>query len=1138
MLFLYQSNRLETLAQMMMQVQQKTPLSSPFSPEHILIQSQGMRRYVEQFLAKNQGIAANIQFSLPAQFAWQLMRVHLPHVSALNPFSSEVLRWRLLALFSSETFANNDDFQAARESLSDYLNNGAFAQYQLAGELADIFDQYLVYRPDWIAAWQNHQQPKELAQEPHANWQKAVWRYLDDGSYSTAHRAQLWQDLLTQLSQPENPSHERYCIFGIASMAPMYLTLLKQLSLHHDVHIFALNPCELYWGDLKELREIAQEETLALRDFSPEAEMGHPLLASLGKQGRDFFNQLSEYEAQNRDEHNIFPATSLSGSLLHQLQYDIQTLSLPEPYHAQTVLDQQLHYLQQSVFPKQPETERSVQATFNQGNPTQRILAQLKADKSIQIHNCHSPLRELTVLKEQLLAILSERNDIELHDIAVLTSNIEPYAPFIEAIFGTHCADKKPLFYNIADVKRAHTLSLLKTLSQLLELFNSRFEVDNVLSLLKNDGLLRAAKLSHDDYPLIADTVKQLNIHWGINQKHRQQFNNENQKPNDLFTWQSGLNRIISGWLLPENESNAWQNIQPFSMNPAFLNIMSRFVLWVNRLCQWQEKWQQAASVSEWCDRTRELIETFYQQDKDDLTAYQQLDQSLQQWQAESELAQLNTLISANVATQHINRFLQSQSDSGFLRGGITFCSMVPMRSLPFKVLCLLGLNDGDFPHNTPVSVFDLIHKKPRSGDRSRRNDDRYLFLESLISAREILYLSYVGKDIRTNNERAASVLLNELIDCVAEKVALPRKILHQNWPINHPLQPFSRQYFSGCPDLFSTRQDYADALNHENNTRTPFIELSPLPSDAPQATQAIEQDDLIQFWRNPLKHFLKQHYAWSPPYFQEEHDSNEPFEEQDRALNDAFLRAIRQHQSFEETAQILNQKNQLPDGELASLISQEWIIQAKKCNEHLDSTSFQALPAIKQTLVLDSGSLNTVLEHLTKQGQILFSDQFLRAGNQRNTLEASDKTHLILLHLIYCASEVALPKTTQLVALNHIITLPEIPKAIAQNTLNNWLKYHQIGQTQILPFIPRLQWEIISSLKENWTENDIIQKAQSIYATNAYTKSIVDYDEVKLIWLRHPNEKTPYESPLFCPLIHELFFPLQECIEAINNKT
>ena len=394
MLRLYQSNRLEDLAAMLQKVQQTKPLSEPLLPEEIIVQSQGMRRFIGNYLAEHGGIAANIRFSLPAGFNWQLTRALLPDIPELSPFDTEVMRWQLLGLFVSDGLSRPETAQA-QAALSGYLCGGGTAAYQLAGELADIFDQYLVYRPDWIDAWQRD---RLLGLGGDEAWQAELWRFLNDGQ-TAPHRVEMWHRLEQALqSPPDGLLPERICVFGIAALAPMYLQLLHALAQHTEVHIFALNPASEYWGNIIEPAQI-----LAAGGDADPAAAGHPLLASLGKQGRDFFNALAESEAST--DLSAYPEAPLSDSLLHRLQYGLQTLTLPDKT-----------------------------ATL---------------DDSIRIVCAHSPLRELQILKDRLLELLAHDPTLQPRDIAVLTPNIEPYAPYIEAVFGQESG--RPLPYSAAD---------------------------------------------------------------------------------------------------------------------------------------------------------------------------------------------------------------------------------------------------------------------------------------------------------------------------------------------------------------------------------------------------------------------------------------------------------------------------------------------------------------------------------------------------------------------------------------------------------------------------------------------------------------------------------------------------------------
>ena len=502
MLYLYQSNRLENLARVFTGLQKLMPPENPLAAEEIVVQSQGMRRFLNLHLAKELGVAANLKFSLPAGLTWRLMRECLPGLPELSPFAPEVMRWRLLDLFQSQAFQTASEYAAARAALQSYLASGQAAAYQLSGQLADIFDQYLVYRPQWISAWQ---QGRLLELGEDEIWQAELWRFLDDGSSNAPHRVAMWQQLLAALSADKLP--QRFFVFGIATMAPMYLQLLEAMAEHCDVHIFALNPSSEYWGNVIEAAQILQSG-----DDIDLSQSGHPLLASLGKQGRDFFDALAE--AHISEERSYFSDDAQTApTLLQRLQHDIQTLSLP--------------------------------AAKQEHAP---------ADSSIRIHAAHSPLRELHILKDQLLALLAEHPDWQPHDIAVLTPNIEPYSPYIEAVFGQAQGGAQALPYSISDVKLSRRQPLLHALAQTLALLESRFEVDYLLPLLENDLVLRRFALSRDDLPLLHDTIAALNVHWGLNSTMRGEFG----AASSLFTWQQALERLILGWMLPESTHAVW----------------------------------------------------------------------------------------------------------------------------------------------------------------------------------------------------------------------------------------------------------------------------------------------------------------------------------------------------------------------------------------------------------------------------------------------------------------------------------------------------------------------------------------------------------------------------------------------------
>ncbi|MFV2029322.1 exodeoxyribonuclease V subunit gamma [Neisseria sp. S1] len=1068
MLYLYQSNRLETLADIFCVLHQQLPLSQALVPEEVVVQSQGMRRYLNQYLAGKTGIAANLRFSLPAGLSWRLMRELLLGIPELSPFHPEVLRWRLFDLFQNSAFHEQSVCPAAYRALHGYLGSSDTAAYQLAGQLADIFDQYLVYRPQWIESWQSG---GLYGLGDDEIWQAELWRYLDDGGNHAPHRVALWQQLLGALDAEHLP--ERFFVFGIATMAPMYLQLLQALAEHCDVHIFALNPSSHYWGNVIEAAQILKSE-----EDTDLSQSGHPLLASLGKQGRDFFDALTE--AGVAQERSFYVDSESQAGMLQQLQQDIQNLVLPG----------------------------------SEGN--------CLPDGTIRIRCAHSPLRELQILKEELLEVLAANPDWQPHDIAVLTPNIEPYSPYIEAVFGQAQGSAQALPYSVSDVRLSRRQPLLYALEQILALFDSRFEVDKILPLLESNLILRRFNLTHEDLPLLHTIIAELNIRWGLDGNMRRNHGADD----NLFTWQQGLDRLVLGWMLPEGDQSLWEGVSAWHSEPNQLAVLSQFSAFLNALAKHYRLWQQAADTAQWCARVRGLLGELFAPEEDDQAAVQQIEQSLVRWQEEASLAQFEGALPLHTVIRHIGRFLDSESEAGFLRGGITFCSMVPMRSLPFRMICLLGLNDGDYPRNTKAAGFDLISRYPQKGDRARRDDDRYLFLEAILSAREILYLSYIGRDIQNNEILAPSSLLSELIDTLAAMAGMRSSEYGKKYIVQHPLQVFSRRYFDAESGYRSSRADYADALNRPLNGSRPFFDGA-FTKQQDTAETLITQSDFLSFWRNPVRAWLQGQLGWREPYRDEAWEAAEPFEPNRSDIVYAeYTEARRTHADFGSVGHRLRAQSLLPPGELGRLWQQRFEIAAKSLDGTLCLS--RKLPPQAYTLMLAGYALEGSLGHCYQHGQIFFLD---------SQPYAPQKISLYLQHLIFCAVRPSESPCfeSHILYPDHHAKLPAITQENACKQLEKWLDYFRIGQSRPLPFFAKTSFAVAERLLATDDREAAENEAFSQYLGSKMSKGQCDYTEVRLVFGH--DDALPIETPLFWNLIENLVVPLLEVLATDKTE-
>jgi exodeoxyribonuclease V gamma subunit len=816
MLRLYQSDKLEYLAQLL--AEQNLPPASPFQPETIVVQSQGMGRWISLRLAEQLGVCAHTRFCLPASFVWDLLREFFGDLPRRSAFSCEVLTFRVM-----DWLGQPENLRRAPR-LQGYLRDGRdLRRLQLATRIADVFDQYLVYREDWIRAWENGD---TLGLDEDERWQALLWRDLSAAEPAT-HRARLMGELLRRLGRGDRPLPQdeeitarlprRLTVFGVSALPPVFLNVLHALSEHIDVSLYALNPCREYWGEIRDPREIGR----LARDSRPEdlyLEVGHPLLASLGKQGREFFDSLAECA----EPYGFFRDEPPRDSILRILQADILEL-----------VDRR----------------------------TAGRLPVSAADRSLQIHVCHSPMREVEVLRDQLLALFDRMPGLEPGDVAVLTPDIERYTPYIEAVFAAS-RDTPYIPYSIADRGQRHQHPLLESFLALLDLPDCRFPVDATLGFLEQPAILRKFGLGADDLPLVHGWARAVGTRWGRDGTHKGDY----QLPEiPRHTWRDSLQRLLLGYALPQElaggEPPLFGATLPYDdIEGSRALVLGRFAEFLETLFEWADRLGQTLPLSDWADRLGLFADRLFDPRDEDEATLLQLRGTFDLLRELADQAGFREPVDIRTVRCWLAERLGQPSGSvGFLTGCVTFCAMVPMRSLPFKVVAVLGLDHDSFPRHRHPPGFDLLARHPRRGDRSRRVDDRYLFLETLLSAREVLYLSYVGRDIRDNGERPPSPLVSELVDVARQSCELAEGDLERHLITEHPLQPFDPGYFRADPRLpgFSNTWLAAARLLGRGDRQPEPLCSAELPEPEDE-WRTVDPESLAYFYGNPVRYLLK----------------------------------------------------------------------------------------------------------------------------------------------------------------------------------------------------------------------------------------------------------------------------------------
>jgi exodeoxyribonuclease V gamma subunit len=1023
MLTVHYSNRLEILADQLAELVRQ-PCGSAFLPEIVIVQSNGMARWLSLRLAQRLGICARVCFPFPAAFVWDLFRRLLPSVPEASSFTPAVLAWRLMALLK----AVEDSPQFA--PLHAYCGDGdASKRFELATRIADVFGQYLVYRPEWIRRW-------ERGEETH--WQAELWRRLV--ADHSVHRVRLQEQLLTHLNaetlaRAGLPS--RMSLIGIPTLPPMHLDIFARLAEAIDLHGFCLNPCRQQWW--RPGARPDSDHQVPTADVEASDTMGNRLLASLGTLGRDFIGLI---QARQPRVHARFV----------------------EPGE-----DTLLHCLQSDILDGRPRGTMACPAT------------PLRADdRSVQVHVCHSRRREVEVLYDQLLGLFETSAALQPADVVVMTPDIEAYAPLIEAVFA---ADERQgaIPFSIADRNPRAESPLVNGFFALLDLPGSRYDADRLFTLLEIAALQRRFALQEGDLTLVRRWLLDTGVRWGIDHDSRAALGLPAMREH---TWRAGLDRLLMGYALPGDQARFFAEILPYdAVEGTEAQVLGRLHTFAEATFGLATTLRQPRSVAEWVTTLNTVLEQFFQPDEDEELDLQAIREALHQIGQAITQADFDEPVRLEVITSGLRRSLETPEWSmRFLTGGVTFCALVPMRSIPFEVVCLMGMNHDAFPRPRRSLSFDRMAHEPYPGDRSRRDEDRYLFLESILSARRCLYLSYVGRNIRDNSVLPSSVLVSELLDTIRRGFhpagqqdgdVGPEIIVH------HPLQAFSRRYFSGHARLFSYDTDLYEASRSAGLSDTLPGALVNVGLNAPDETwRTIELRRLVAFFQHPTRFLLQQRLGI---YLEEDAgvlESREPFTLDGLSRYHLRQEVLRRHLHDEPPESILRAVRAtglLPHGQVGvTLFEREWSATVRFAGRLQEVLPPESRRALDVELPVGAFRLTGQLANVTPQGLV---------GYHFGTVRSRDYLDVWIRHLVLnCLAPQDVRPESRWLGENKELWLR--PVADPQTCLQCLLAWYWQGLRRPLPFFPnstfayaearrRERSEPLRAARDTWAGSD-----------------------------------------------------------------
>ena len=839
---LYHSNALEVLAGILAGILQSPAPGQPLlAPDIVLIPQVAMRRWLQATLATRHGIAANLEFLTPGEFVARALQANpdpgMDAGTGADELDAAALQWHLYAALTDPALLA----QPAMAAIAAHLrSNDPLRAWSLAGELASVFEKYQAWRRDWLLRWEGGADPDDP--------QAILWRRVARGRQ---HRARRIQQYLGRFEAPGAPLPDglpaRLCAFATLNVSPDVLRVIATQARVGTLHFFVPSPARDYWGDLQRIRSspLRHGAAQAGEDEHPD----NPLLQAWGAAGADFMRVIGDYELVHASadlQAHADPGEgggALHGSLLRRLQSDL------------------FHRRAAPGFPLRDGVDRH--------------------DPSLQLHACHTRLRELQVLHDQLRGLFDDpRFDppLQPREVAVLAPDIDEYLPYLDAVFGDRGAEGA-IPYALADASPLADEPLVEVFLQLLALPVSRFGLVEVLDLLASPPLAEASGLDATALERLHGWLSAAGARWGIDAAHRRRL----QAPEDnAYTWAFALDRLLLGHASGSDEEIAGVAPLP-DLEGSAMDALDVLLGLLRVLARHADLLGGAMPPAAWRDRLLGLLDALLPRPPSNPSTQRALDRLrtlVDAFAATAARAGYGEPVPADAVRAHFGSVLrEADTRAPLLTGGVSIGRMVPMRLLPFRVICVLGMNDGDFPRREPAAglnrlTAELGSDRRRAGDRSTREDDRFLFLQLLAAAQDVFYVSWQGADPRDGSAREPSVLVSELIAAAAAQHGEP-SAASGALVVRHPLQPFSAEAFGAGEDAdvaeteaeprrFSYRKAWRDAavagLAARREALGPWVGTALEPrNDTEGAGDDLPIAALKRFLLQPAEAFLQQ---------------------------------------------------------------------------------------------------------------------------------------------------------------------------------------------------------------------------------------------------------------------------------------
>jgi exodeoxyribonuclease V gamma subunit len=1000
-----------------------------FCPEVIVVQSLGMERWLSMGLCRRFGIWANAEHPFPRAFTERVLEAVLGPVAPERCWTRESMTFHLAALMKE--LPEEPSFSALNRYLRE--RSDVESRIELSSEIADAFDQAQIYRPEWFLDWSS--QSTDIVEN---DFRPALFRLLE-ARLGPHHFPQRYRELLEKLPQIDITKVDlpsRVCLFAVAAMPPSFLRIFDALSQKLPVHWFLLTASREYLGEEFSRREFARLSIKGANESNEPAQL-QPLLASFGRMMRDL-GRLIERDCVYHDAGSGEFHASSNGSVLQTLQADLCVLGRRGASFA---------------LPALPLRDD---------------------DQSLQVHVCHGPRRELEVVKEILLDAFENDSELKPEEVIVLLRDVEVYAPLVDAVFSRERGQPSFIPYTLADRAIGAGNGVADAFRQFLDCVGRRISVTFLENVIEHTVLLRKFEIEPSDVPKLQSWLARLGARWGADSAERKR---EGLPEQPEHTLKFALSRLILGASMSSETVEPFLGRMPFDVEGDDAVLAGRFVECVTTLLDLRERFTIHKTFAEWQTELTTTVDTLFVVPPELSWQLTEVRTAIRATCDDAIAAKFNDLVPIRtVATRLGRHFENTRTARAFLSGGVTFCAMLPMRGIPAKIVVMLGLDDGNFPRTAKGSSFDVIAREPQIGDRLVREEDRHLFLESLLAARQRFVLTYVGRSARDDSPKPPSVVIEELLNVVDESFYIDTsrpenskgdpgsssKRPSERLVVLHPMHAHSPRYFDRSDRRLLQSSPYAYRAALAVKSAKYQTKLGMLEALSPPPQENLRLAAFERFWDCPSEALYQSRLLGRTTNKKSILDDFEPLEvtglDRYKLSTDQFF-ALGNERAKLNLFSRWKASGQSPTGTLGTLAFDENYERVRTVGNVVDWLS---CGKSEKTITI-SLRLGTI-ELMGYVGE-LYGDKRIDWGV--SSLKPKFRLRAWIRHLALCAS--GNPVDTFLLRPNSIPNKPpnlerwsQLESVQAKRHLERLMELYWIGMTAPLPFFPGLSYEYV----------------------------------------------------------------------------